>query len=140
MASEKCAHFIQIINTIALFSGLITTLVGMSMIPQSINNGNVFVGTSDEYNAELRSLQLASYGFKVTMAGIITVGYSILGCGCIYGYRKIECRSNTVVQQPQTPPTSVPKPLKSILKDTHDAEIQLNIKKWSGSVKPEDIV
>jgi hypothetical protein len=95
----------------------------------------------------LRSVQLSSDGFKVTMGGLITVGYSILGCGCIYGYRKIDYRSNSVnispppqLQPPPEPQPPTPKPLKSILKDTHDAELQLNINKWTGHVKPEDIV
>lgn len=137
--SEKCANLIQIINILALFSGIITSIVGISMIPQNINNGNTYVGTGEQYQEELKILQLSSYGFKITMAGMITVGYSILGCGCIYWYRKIDCRSTSVVSHPQPEPPA-PKPLKSILKDTHDAELQLNINKWTGHVKPEDIV
>lgn len=139
LLSEKCASLIQIINTLSLFAGTITSIIGASMIPQTPSD-NVFVGTSEEYNAKLRSLQLASYGFKVTMAGIILVGYAILGCGCIYGYRNVDCRNDTVqdmsAKVQQAPSHSEPKPLKSILKDTEITRLQININKWTGNLKP----
>jgi hypothetical protein len=148
MLSDKCAILIQAINIITLLSGLITAIVGASMIPQNLNNGNIYIGTGEQYEAELRAAQLASYGFKLTIIGLIGIGYAILGCGCIYGCRAINCRSNSVnisPQPPREPQVEVVQlaqvvqvaPLKSILKDTRDRDLQLNIRKWTGGVTPD---
>jgi len=129
-ASEKCEKIIQVINSLTLITGIITSIVGTTMIPQDLG---AYVGSGESYQADLKALQLSSYGFKVALGGIIAVGYSILGCGCIYGYR--QCKrdvGDSVGSQPSSPPE--PKPLKSILKDTN--QLQLNIRKWSGTVNP----
>jgi hypothetical protein len=141
--SERCENIIQVINTLFLIAGIITGGIGVSMIPQNItNNGNLYIGSAEQYQAELRSAQLSSYGFKLTMAGLIGVLYSIVAYACMHGYRNIECKRNAVADSvpPQASSKPEPKPLKSILKDTSDYQLQLNIKKWTGTVTPEDIV
>jgi hypothetical protein len=141
LLSEKCTSIIQISNILLLISGIITSSVGASMIPQTItNNGSVYVGSAEEHQADLQALQFSSYGFKVTMAGLIIVGYSIIGSGCIYCYTSIDCRSNIIKVQQAPIVQAEPKPLKSILKDTHAFNLQMKIKKWSGNTKLEDIV
>ena len=147
LLSEKCTSIIQNSNILLLIAGIITSSVGASMIPQTIsNNGSVYVGSAEEHQAALQELQLSSYGFKVTMAGLIIIGYSITASACIYGYRNIYCRTNVIEESTsskvqQAPIVQAePKPLKSILKDTHAFNLQMKIKKWSGNIKLEDIV
>ena len=154
MLSDKCANLMQAINIITLLSGLITAIIGASMIPQNLNNGNIYIGTGEQYEADLRAAQLGSYGFKLTIIGLIGVGSAIFGCGCIYGCRLINCRSNSVTISPDPPRqpqleveqlaqvVQVVKveqavPLKSILKDTRNRDLQVNIRKWAGGVTPD---
>lgn len=131
-----CETLFQLINSLVLIAGIITGGIGVSMIPQNVNNGNIYVGSAEQYQADLRSAQLSSYGFKISMAGLICVGYSILAYGCMHVYRNIDCRrvepEPVLAQPPQTP-----KPLKSILKNTRDYALELNIRKWTGTVTPD---
>ena len=149
MLSDKCANLIQAINIIMLLSGFITTMVGVSMIPQNItNNGSIYVGTGEQYQADLQKAQYSSYGFKVAVAGTILFGYGLLGCVSICIYNSLECKKNTVQPievpsiQAATHSSSVDTiiPLKSILKPTPVYVKRVDIRKWTGHVKPEDIV
>jgi hypothetical protein len=146
MISTKCANLIQAINIIALFSGFITTMVGVSLIPQNINNGSIYVGTAEEYHADLQKAQYSSYGFKVALAGTIIFGYGILGLICICIYNSVDSSRNTVVpieaayiQPPAVSSLDGIKPIKSILKPTPVYEIRENTRKWIGTVD-SDIV
>ena len=137
--SENCANFINDINALSLIGGIITGGIGGSMIPQTVaNNGNIYVGTGEQYQIDLRAAQLSSYGFKVTIVGVSMVLYSILGFGCMHFHNNIDFRRNEADVFPeQVQDPKPPKPLKSILKDTSDYELQLNIRKWTGTVKPD---
>ncbi len=146
MISTKCANLIQAINIVTLFSGFITTMVGVSMIPQNINNGSIYVGTAEEYQADVKAAQYSSYGFKVALAGTILFGYGILGLICICIYNSVEYSRNTVVpieaayiQPPAVSSLDSIRPLKSILKPTPVYEIRENTRKWTGTVD-SDIV
>ena len=129
-------------NACLLISGIITIAVGTSMIPQTItNSSNLYIGNAEQYQADLRDAQLSSYGFKVTIGGLISFGSGILGIACMYCNKESE--TNAVVDTPEPPkvePSPEHKPLKSILKDTSNYRLQVNIKKWTGNVKPEEIV
>ena len=154
MISDKCANLIQAINIITLLSGIITAIVGASMIPQNLNNGNIYIGTGEQYEAELRAAQLASYGFKLTIIGLIAIGSAIFSCFCIYGCSLINCRRNSVTispDQPRQPQLELEQlaqvaqvvkveqavPLKSILKDTRNRDLEVNIRKWTGGLTPD---
>lgn len=151
MISNKCANLIQAINIITLLSGFITTMVGVSMIPQNINNGNIYVGTAEQYHADVQAAQYSSYGFKVAIAGTILFGYGLLGLICICIYNSVETRRNTVlpivapsIQEPYIQEASTNSsrvdsiiPLKSILKPTPVYEIQHNTRKWTGYIEPD---
>ena len=137
--SEMCAKVINVINALSLVAGIITGGIGGSMIPQTVyNNGNIYVGTGEQYQADLRAAQLSSYGFKVTIAGVSMVLYSLVGFACMHYHNNIDFRRNAVDVFPEQ--VQPPKPIKSILKDTSDSELKRNIKKWIGDVKREDIV
>ena len=145
MLSDKCTNLIQAINIITLLSGFITTMVGVSMIPQNItNNDSVYVGTGEQYQADLQKAQYSSYGFKVAVAGTILFGYGLLGLTYICIYNGIESSRNTVVPieaasiqpVPSTNSSSIHSiiPLKSILKPTPLYKIRDNTRKWTGTV------
>jgi hypothetical protein len=129
-------------NASFILSGIISIAVGTSMIPQTItNSSNLYIGNAEQYQADLRDAQLASYGFKVTVGGLVALGIGILGTVCMYCNK--ESQTSVVDVTPEPPQAQIrnePKPLKSILKDTSDSELKKNIKKWLGDVKREDIV
>lgn len=149
MISERCINLIQASNIMALLSGFITTMVGVSLIPQNINNGSVYLGSAEEYQADLQALQYSSYGFKVSIAGTIIFGYGLLGCISVSIYNNVEHRRNTVlpIEAPSIrlsiPPSIQPsassidaiRPIKSILKPTPLYEMTDNTRKWTGHVK-----
>jgi len=147
MLSDKCANLIQAINIISLLFGFITTMVGVSMIPQNItNNGSIYVGSGEQYQADLQKAQYSSYGFKVALAGTIIFGYGILGLICMCIYNSVDSSRNTVVpieaayiQPPAVSSLDGIKPIKSILKPTPVYEIRENTRKWIGTVD-SDIV
>ena len=147
MLSEKCTHLIQAINIITLLSGFITTMVGVSMIPQNINNnGSVYIGTAEQYHADVQAAQYSSYGFKVAVAGTILFGYGLIGSISICIYNSLECKKNSVlpiaapsIQAPSTHSSNIDSiiPLKSILKPTAVYEKRVDIRKWTGYIEPD---
>jgi len=135
--SERCERRMKVLNGVLLMGGIITGGIGASLIPERVyNNGNTYVGSPQQYLADLRSAQLSSYGFLVCIAGVSVVLFSLLGFVCISFYTNVDFRRNTDV----FPEQEDPKPLKSILKDTRESRLKLNIKKWTGNVNPEEIV
>ena len=63
---------LHILNAISLVSGIITAIIGSTMLPQTVSNiGDKYIGEAQEYNEDLRKAQMGSYGFK-----LITIGLS----------------------------------------------------------------
>ena len=145
MSRHNRCILIQVINSICIIGGFIGTMVGVSLIPQTISNvGNVYVGSSEQYNSDLRTAQLSSYGLKVTIICLGVFTYGIVSCLFICGYNYINSKRKSTVDpsiSPRTSPENI-KVIKSILKpseptllkDTKDLELQINIKKWTGSL------
>ena len=148
--SKKCTDLIQIINTLFLCGGFIGAMVGASLIPQTVKNtGDIYVGSGEQYEADLRAAQLASYGFKVIVVSLIVFGYGTLSCVCMCGCNRIKCTKESVIHPSPEIIVEDIKPLKSILKPQAQQEkhivrekrnLELNIKKWTGGVKIEDII
>ena len=77
--SERCERRMRVLNGVLLMGGIITGGIGGSMIPERVyNNGNTYVGSPQQYLADLRSAQLSSYGFLVCIAGVSVVLFSLL--------------------------------------------------------------
>jgi hypothetical protein len=70
---------IQIIPILSFIGGVVCTIIGANLIPQTVNNnGNSYIGTAEAYQADLQKAQLASYGFKVVVVGLSITGGSFL--------------------------------------------------------------
>jgi len=77
--SERCGKIMNVLNGVSLIAGIITAAIGASLIPQTVyNNGNTYVGSPEQYLADLRTAQLSSYAFLVCIAGVSVVLFSLL--------------------------------------------------------------
>ena len=109
---------------------MITCIVGSVSIPQNVtNSGNVYIGTAEEYNAELYKAQIGSRGFRIAMIGVGVFACGILGflCVALY-YKKYEI-------QPQTLQRSVrinPAPTVIDIPSNSCESKEENIRKWTG--------
>lgn len=140
MANYKCSTFIQIINTICIIGGFIGVMVGSSLIPQTVvNNGNIYIGSAEQYNADIKVAQLSSYGFKVSIISLGVFTYGMLTCVSIVVYNRM-CKREPIhpalTISPVITVDSV-KVIKSILKlSSNSLALKININKWTGRVPP----
>jgi len=57
-------QILHIINGISFVSAIITTIVGTTIIPQTVTNyGDKYIGDAQAYNHDLSKAQIQSYGY-----------------------------------------------------------------------------
>jgi len=72
MGSQYYINRFLIVNIVSLISGIITSIIGGTMIPQTVtNNGDKYIGEAAAYNDDLRKAQMGSYGFKIIIIGLL---------------------------------------------------------------------
>lgn len=92
---------IQIIPILSFIGGVVCTIIGANLIPQTVNNnGNSYIGTAEAYQADLQKAQLASYGFKVVVVGLSITGGSFLVLLFACYSHKLNCIQSTATVEP----------------------------------------
>jgi hypothetical protein len=133
MSRELCLQALQIFNILSILSGIITIVVGSFSIPQTVvNNGNVYVGTAEQYNTDLYNAQIGSNGFKVVMIGLGVVIYGFSGCfGALYCHNKYGIEAPMIQRHVRInpEPTVIEIPSNSVVKNNEN-----NIRKWTGGL------
>jgi hypothetical protein len=139
---------LQILNGISLLSGIITAVIGATMMPQTVtNHGDTYIGEAEAYNEDLRKAQIGSYGFKVIIIGLSITGVNIimllLICYCIH------LEENVQQSRIQPQPIQVPierrvriSPTVTEIPDNIVISIDKskNIKKWLGDAFTQDSI
>ena len=82
---------LKIFNVLSIIAGIITISIGVSSIPQKVtNDGDMYIGTAEEYNADLYKAQIGSRGFRIAMIGVVMFGVGLIGILCVALYYKKE--------------------------------------------------
>lgn len=133
---------IQAILTVSVIGGSICTIVGTTLIPQTVtNNGNAYIGTAEAYEADLHKAQLASYGFKVVIVGISIFGGSflLLLLSCYKG--RLTCiRVSPESQESRVSPENPVTPERTVIPILQEKNIRIyphtvgadKLTKWAG--------
>lgn len=137
----NCIKWLHIINGLSLVGGIITVIIGVTLLPQTVtNNGDKYIGEADAYNADLQKAQMASYGFKVAIVGLSIIGVNFIALFAISYYMHIQENADLVRVQPQPiqvyesqrrvtiSPTVI-----EIPDDRIGVDKAINIKKWMGN-------
>lgn len=140
---------LHILNAISLVSGIITAIVGATMLPQTVTNtGDKYIGEAAAYNEDLRKAQMGSYAFK-----IITIGLSISAGNCLVLLVRcyyIHLEENVQEPRIQPAPIQIPVEKKVTISPTvieipdnavNGVDKTKNIKKWVGDAFiPHEII
>jgi hypothetical protein len=135
MSRELCLKVLQVVNCLSIISGIITIVAGTILIPQTVtNNGNIYIGTAEQYNTDLYKVQTGSNGFKIVMIGIGIFLYGLSGCfGVLYCYKKygldLEILSRRVRINPEPTIIEIPNNTQNL-----NERNQNNIRKWTGGL------
>lgn len=107
MTYEHYIKIIHVINVLSLIGGILITIIGATMLPQSVsNNGDKYIGEASAYNEDLRKAQIGSYGFKIIITGLsIIAGNFIIAIARFY---YMHLQEN--VQQPRIQPAPIQAP------------------------------
>jgi hypothetical protein len=140
---------LHILNAISLVSGIITAIIGSTMLPQTVSNiGDKYIGEAQEYNEDLRKAQMGSYGFK-----LITIGLSITAGNCIVLLVRCYCiHLQEYKDQSRIQPVSIQIPVERRVRisptvieipdnPVNGVDKTKNIKKWMGDAFiPHEII
>ena len=154
---ENYIDRLQLVNSLSLVGGIITTISGATLMPQTVtNSGDKYIGNAASYNKDLQNAQLASYGFKVVIVGlsITAINFILLVLICCYPYLQEYLQENLSIHpQPiQTyalhtrvtigaNATDITKTTKTTKTTVIGADKAKNLKKWTGdTVMPENII
>ena len=139
---------LHILNAMSLVSGIITAIVGATMLPQTVTNtGDKYIGEAAEYNEDLRKAQMGSYGFK-----LVTIGLSITAGNCVVLLVRCYCiHLEENVQQSRIQPASIQIPLEKRVRisptvieipdnSVNGVDKTKNIKKWVGDAFTQECI
>jgi hypothetical protein len=140
---------LQILNGISLLSGIITAVIGATMMPQTVtNHGDTYIGEAEAYNEDLRKAQIGSYGFKVIIIGLSITGVNIimllLICYCIHLEENVQ--ESRIQPQPIQAPIERRVRISPTVTEIPDNIVisidkSKNIKKWLGdTIIPDNTI
>jgi hypothetical protein len=148
MAYEHYMKIIHVINLLSLIGGIITAIVGATMLPQTVTNiGDKYIGEAAEYNEDLRKAQMGSYGFK-----LVTIGLSITAGNCLVLLVRCYCiHLEENVQQSRIQPAPIKIPLERRVtisptvieipdNSVNGVDKSKNIKKWTGDAFTQECI
>ena len=126
-------QILQIINVLSIISGIITIIAGSFSIPQKVtNNGDIYIGTAEQYNTDLYNAQIGSNGFKIVMIGLGFILYGLCGCfGVLYCYKKYEIQPQILERHVRINPEPT---VIEIPNNAQNLNNQKNIRKWTGGI------